>query len=98
MHFGFALAPIHTMQVKELIEDVIISEVKGLCVTCAHADSCVYYKTATKSIIQCELFELDNSSRAALRAPKGLCKTCDLATRCKLPGRLEGLWHCNEFI
>jgi hypothetical protein len=98
MHFGFATAAIQNMQVKELIEDVIISEVKGLCGTCAHADNCFYYKTALKAIIQCELFELDNTSRAGLSSPKGLCKTCDLATRCKLPGRVQGLWHCNEFI
>jgi hypothetical protein len=46
------------MQLKELIEDLVVREVKGLCATCVHTNDCLFHKTATKKIIQCELFEL----------------------------------------
>jgi hypothetical protein len=30
--------------------------------------------------------------------PKGLCKSCDHAITCALPGRAEGVWRCNKFV
>jgi hypothetical protein len=80
-----------------LIEEIIVMEMKGLCTTCAHATHCVYLKSSSKAIIQCELFELDGTLKSPTSA-NGLCKTCDNASRCNLPGRAEGVWHCNEFI
>lgn len=29
--------------------------------------------------------------------PKGLCKTCDLADRCRMAQRQLGTWHCKDF-
>lgn len=84
------------MQVKEIIEDIVLREVKPLCVTCRFADDCVYHQTATKVIIQCELFEFDLDQQHD-EGGKGLCRTCDNAKHCKLPGRFQGVWHCNEF-
>jgi hypothetical protein len=86
------------MRVLELIEDLVVREVKGLCVTCVHADGCIYHKTATKKIIQCELFELSLGQSIDSISRKGLCTTCDNASYCKLPGRKEGVWRCNEFV
>lgn len=86
------------MQLKELIEDLVVKEVKGLCATCAHAEDCLYRKTATKKIIQCELFELNLEQNIGAVEVMGLCKTCDNAKHCKLAGRTEGVWRCNEFI
>lgn len=86
------------MHTKELIESIVINEVKGLCVTCMHAETCVYYKTATKGIIQCELYTLEVESVLNINTARGLCKTCDHALHCKLPGKNEGVWRCNEFL
>lgn len=86
------------MQLKELIEDLVVREVKGLCTTCVHTHDCLFHKTATKKIIQCELFELGFEPPAAEVSATGLCKTCDNAAHCKLSGRKEGVWRCSEFI
>ncbi len=75
------------------IEKLILSELKGLCSNCAYAPVCVYFKTATRPVIQCEMFE-----QGAPKAAAGLCKTCDNAMTCKLPARAQGAWHCDEFI
>lgn len=84
------------MQAREVIEELIENEVKGLCGTCTHAANCVYLKTARKQIIQCELYELDVTFSDI--PPSGLCRSCDHSTTCKLPGRVFGVWHCNEFL
>jgi hypothetical protein len=92
-----ARAGLQLMQTWEVIEDIVLKEVKGLCGTCRHAESCVYHQTAVKKVIQCELFEFDLEQRPTLEAPAGLCKTCDNSHYCKLPGRKNGVWHCNQF-
>lgn len=80
-----------------IIEDIVINEFRSLCSTCLHIDTCTYFKKKSdKVIIQCEMFEVDDSP-LQLREVDGLCKTCDLADDCKLPGRRIGTWHCNEF-
>jgi hypothetical protein len=86
------------MQTREFIEQLVVAEMKGLCSGCFHQASCFYRKVATKSVIQCELFEADFDLPYAAEPLKGLCKTCDHASDCKLPGRNGGVWHCNEFI
>lgn len=81
----------------EVIEDIVLKEFKGLCSTCVHVDSCAYFKRkSAKIIIQCEMFEVDNSPLNE-KDRGGLCKSCDLADECRLPGRKFGTWHCNEF-
>jgi hypothetical protein len=85
------------MHTHERIEQLVAKELKSLCTTCMHTHECVFMKASTRAIIQCELFQLDLDQEYILDAPKGLCKTCDNASVCKLPGRREGLWHCNEF-
>jgi hypothetical protein len=85
------------MQTNEIIEDIITRELRGLCVSCAHADRCIYHKDSLKLVIQCEMFDLDQASRPTPQPLQGLCRTCDHAPYCKLPGRKNGVWRCNEF-
>jgi hypothetical protein len=99
MHFGIALyTKVQQMQKKETIEDLISRELKGLCATCLHANTCVYYATTTKAIIQCEMFQVDHEQQSDSDSLHGLCRTCDHALYCSLPGRKGGVWRCNEFI
>jgi hypothetical protein len=86
------------MQAHQVIEQLIINGVKGLCSSCSNRGACIYQKVAIKQVIQCELFELDVEYPQALDTARGLCKDCDNAGICKLPGRNEGVWHCHEFI
>ena len=82
----------------DIIEDIVVREFKDLCFTCLHVDSCAYSKMhPDKLVIQCEMFEVDNESLSGVNSADGLCKTCDLAAHCRLPGRKTGTWHCNEF-
>lgn len=87
------------MQIDQTIEDRITFELRELCSTCVHAPSCVYHQTSSKAIIQCELFELapDEKTTNLPESPIGLCSNCDHSSYCKLPGRKEGVWRCNEF-
>jgi len=85
------------MDISEIIENLITREVRGLCMTCVHANACIYHQTATRDIIQCELYQLDVERTTLKDQPQGLCKSCDNAANCKLPGRAGGVWHCNEF-
>jgi hypothetical protein len=84
------------MQINEIIEDLVTRELKELCIACVHASTCVYHKTATRAVIQCELFETDPQIPDT-NSLHGLCITCDHAAHCTLPGRKEGVWRCNEF-
>jgi hypothetical protein len=87
------------MHLNQTIEEIITSELRNLCSSCSLADSCVYHHASTKAIIQCELFELDPDERIdhVRDLPAGLCANCDHASYCKLPGRKDGVWRCNEF-
>ena len=88
------------MQTRETIEDIVTRELKGLCISCAHTQTCPYHKATSKVIIQCEFFQLDLldlSTHATHGTAQGLCATCDHASRCTLPGRKEGAWRCNDF-
>jgi hypothetical protein len=85
------------MQAGELIEGMIISELRGLCTSCAHSPTCMYYQASEKIIIQCEIFRVTEDVSHEPNVLYGLCTTCDQSPHCKLPGRKEGVWHCNEF-
>ncbi|HMG93903.1 MAG TPA: hypothetical protein VK589_27780 [Chryseolinea sp.] len=97
MHFGFFLTEEINMH-RDVIEEIVISEFKGLCSSCVHLASCGYFKkNSHKAVIQCELFEVDDEVVLPQNIPDGLCRNCDLAAECRLPGRRMGTWHCNEF-
>jgi hypothetical protein len=85
------------MQAREVIEGMIISELKGLCTSCAHSGTCVYFKSSERIILQCELFRVNDGDVHDPDAPQGLCTSCDHARQCTLSGRKTGVWHCNEF-
>jgi hypothetical protein len=96
MHFGFRGRK-NNMQ-NEIIQEIVVKELKGLCSSCVHLTTCGYFKrNSHKVVIQCELFEVDEVVALPQNVPDGLCKTCDLAAACRLPGRKMGTWHCNEF-
>lgn len=83
---------------REAIEELILREFRGLCSSCLHVDTCVYHGSEPgRSVIQCELFELNDEPSLEVDSAQGLCKGCDFAPACKLPGRRTGTWHCNEF-
>lgn len=83
---------------RTMIEEMVVREFRSLCSTCLHVDSCAYLKRRSgKIVIQCELFEVDDEHSVSQSNPSGLCKSCDLAAGCRLPGRRTGTWHCNEF-
>ena len=97
MHFGFLIVEEINMQ-KAIMEEIVVSELRGLCSSCIHLATCCYYKkNSHKVVIQCELFEVDDEVGSPQNNPEGLCKNCDLSAACKLPGRRIGTWHCNEF-
>ena len=82
----------------DIVEDMVVREFKDLCSTCFHVDSCAYSKKEPdKLVIQCEMFEVGGEDLSRENIPEGLCKTCDVATHCRLPGKKLGAWHCNEF-
>jgi hypothetical protein len=85
------------MELKNTIEDLVARELKDLCMSCAHATDCVYRQAATKAVIQCEMFEFAQQEIRMIVPAQGLCSTCDHASYCKLPGRTDGVWRCNEF-
>jgi len=85
------------MQTREVIEEMIVSELKGLCMTCSHAETCVYHKTARKEIIQCELYSPEADHPVDKVSLSGLCRSCDHAESCRLPGKITGVWHCNDY-
>ena len=81
----------------DIMEEIVVKEFRSRCVMCLHVATCSYFKKKSdKIIIQCELFE-DDDDALTQNPPTGLCKTCDLASDCRLPGRRTGTWHCNEF-
>jgi hypothetical protein len=53
-----------------------------------------------KFIIQCELYqvrkEATNTSKV-ISNQGGLCINCIKADTCQLPGKNEGIWHCEEY-
>jgi hypothetical protein len=85
------------MRTNEMIERMVMNELKGLCLTCRHTKNCVYHKSTAKQVIQCELFDCDLDSHNNDHVLRGLCTNCDHALACTLPGKQTGVWHCNEF-
>jgi hypothetical protein len=86
------------MYTEEMLEEIVESEFKGLCMSCSNVNDCHYRRASIKLIIQCELYEMEENKQQHLQpVPKGLCQTCDNVNVCKLPGKPLGVWHCNEY-
>ncbi len=99
MHFGIRYSNHAILEMTDaVIEDILMHELRAVCVTCAHRRVCVYRKISAKTIIQCELLEADQEELSGTNAKQGLCMSCDNADHCALPGRAQGAWHCNEFV
>jgi len=88
-----------------------ISEVEGLCKNCVHRDNCMYLKNCSGPILHCELHETQTDEpvkriprrheapgeKTASGPYKGLCTNCENRETCCLPGKREGVWHCEEY-
>jgi hypothetical protein len=85
------------MRKQHLIEHIVNRELRHICDTCVHAETCIYKKQSQKAIIQCEMYETDAKEALNGGVLQGLCKNCDHAPRCTLPGKQFGVWHCNEY-
>jgi hypothetical protein len=85
------------MRSNTIIEEIVERELKSLCGTCVHKGECKYYRASAKAIIQCELFERGEDNHVNSLSKVGLCKMCDHADHCSLPGRKNGVWRCTEF-
>ena len=98
IQFGSYLS--NSIEMLPEIEDIIISEINGLCGSCAHFEGCAYRLSTTKVIIQCEVFE-SGDERSIRRyddtSPKGLCVNCTQSPFCHLPKDTAGVWHCEEY-
>jgi hypothetical protein len=85
------------MELKNTLEELVARELKDLCMSCVHAPDCAYRQAATKAVIQCEMFEYGQKDAQLIPQAQGLCSTCDHSGYCKLPGRIDGVWRCDEF-
>jgi hypothetical protein len=84
------------MYSKGIIEEIVARELQPLCTTCIHMHTCMYYQQATRAVIQCESYEVDDEDHGSPEA-RGLCKNCDNLGKCTLPGKNTGTWHCNDY-
>jgi hypothetical protein len=76
----------HQMQTRDTIEDLVTRELDKFCTMSVHADACIDQKP------------FDHEGTVVEQPSRGLCTMCDHASHCKLPGRQEGVWRCNEFL
>lgn len=88
------------------ISDLLDQELRGLCGTCNHRESCTYRQQSNKLIIQCELFSateaiaspvLMETAPTVKRITRGLCDTCVHQRTCNFFKRNGYVWHCEEF-
>ena len=66
------------MYTQELIENLLQSELQGLCVNCVNAPDCAYRLATEKTVIQCELFEMNSAvtDEVSLNRVSGICTNC----------------------
>ena len=85
----------------------------GLCVTCIHADDCVYMRRSESPVQQCNEFAVfydvaDQKSAASTIAEtddvkpqeelyRGLCMNCDERNNCGPTKTRAGVWQCEEY-
>jgi len=78
-------------------------EIKGLCMTCNHAKTCVCLAQSTEPIWRCEEFDPSGTMRTTTPPvdltgqPLGLCINCERLPTCNLPKAEGGVWYCDEF-
>jgi hypothetical protein len=88
------------MPTQEKIKHLIELELKGLCTNCALSSDCIYRMATNKVIVQCELYQLgeeDTNASKLISIQRGLCMNCVKVDTCQLPGKNEGIWHCEEY-
>ena len=89
------------------------AEAMGLCVNCAHMESCTLPGCGAASLMHCEEFFCERgecSSPSASEKPaasvveeaavpefKGLCINCDHRLDCTYGRPASGVWHCAEY-
>ena len=78
-------------------------ELKGLCMSCNHAKTCVFLAQSTDPIWRCGEFDPSGTMRAPTspvdltNQPLGLCVNCERLPTCSLPKAEGGVWSCDEF-
>lgn len=87
------------MPIQERIKHLIEQELKGLCSTCALSNDCLHRMATNKTIVQCGMYQLreDTNASKLISTQKGLCINCGKVDTCQLPGKNEGVWHCEEY-
>lgn len=100
----------NALQLKTFIHELVINELGGLCETCMNQHSCAFRMYSNKTVLQCELFEIEQPPQLAAFYPKkafhektinthlkGLCTNCTNLSTCQLPKAIGGVWHCEEY-
>jgi len=86
-------------------------QAQGLCVTCIHADDCIFLQSAQEPILYCEEFDSGltpvSPHKPAKKAQavetkedhglKGLCVNCENRQTCTFQKPESGVWHCEEY-
>jgi hypothetical protein len=85
------------MPALESVQHLLEHELQSLCTNCAYFDTCSYRMKASKIIVQCELYEL-NQELSFPAAVKGLCMNCCKVDSCVKPHSESGVWHCDEYV
>jgi len=78
-------------------------ELKGLCISCKHAGTCVCLAQSLDPIWSCEEFDPSITMGASTLAvdktgqPMGLCVNCERLPTCSLPRAEGGIWYCDDY-
>jgi hypothetical protein len=81
---------------------------KAQCAKCSKAPTCVLPATWSGPVRRCDQFVARSEDEGHpeapgreapedLRAPKGLCVTCEKMPDCPFPWPEEGVWHCENY-
>jgi len=85
-------------------------DVPDLCMTCNHAQNCMYRKNKPEPVVECEEFDgyaispgagfvsesLSQEKKSDSRF-KGLCVNCAKRETCTFPKAEGGVWHCEDY-
>lgn len=89
------------MQITESLETLLENELRVLCSTCTHANTCLSRRNTSKKIIQCDVFESDKKNAMTGIVNEqlaGLCLSCNKAHECNLPARQFGVFRCTDYV
>lgn len=99
----------NSLPLKTFIHELVTHELSGLCETCVNQNFCTYRMYSDKTVLQCELFEIEQTPQLAVLYPNnahhektlthlnGLCTNCTYLSTCQLPKAIGGVWHCEEY-